>query len=408
MKRLHGFSLVVAATAIAGVAGYLITWWVARQTGLAEYRVFAVFWAFLYLLIGALSGIQQELARATRPLDGPAPIEHNHHARNFAVAAFVAVAALVIGTAPLWERAAFPGHGWALVWPLAIGAASWVLVSIILGSLYGTSQWSAISWIIVVDPVLRLLLLVIALSLTRDLLVLAWLVALPVPVTLLVLSPLLRRRLAVVPETDVGFGRLVWNVSRTVLAAAALSLMVSGFPLALGVTTKGQAAQVGLLILLITLTRAPLIVTVMSLQSFLVVRFRDHAATMWRTFFALLALLLGGAGVLAALAWLLGPPVFAFLFPHDPKPAGSLLAVLVGSSALVAAMCISAAAALSRAEHLVYSVGWVVAAVVTVICLMVPLPLDQRALLALVAGPAAGLLVHGIGIAATRSKVLPS
>jgi len=105
---------------------------------------------------------------------------------------------------------------------------------------------------------------------------------------------------------------------------------------------------------------------------------------------------------------LLGPPVFAFLFPHDPKPAGSLLAVLVGSSALVAAMCISAAAALSRAEHLVYSVGWVVAAVVTVICLMVPLPLDQRALLALVAGPAAGLLVHGIGIAATRSKVLPS
>jgi hypothetical protein len=207
-----------------------------------------------------------------------------------------------------------------------------------------------------------------------------------------------------VPETDVGFGALVWNVARTVFAAAALSLMVSGFPLALGVTTAGQAAQVGLLILLITLTRAPLIVTVMSLQSFLIVRFRDHAATMWRTFFTLISLLFAGAVVLAALAWLLGPPVFSALFPKDPRPDGALLAVLVGSSALVAAMCISAAAALSRSEHLLYSVGWIVAAVVTVLGLLVPLPLVPRAIVALVAGPTAGLLVHAIGIAASRRR----
>ena len=267
MRRLHGFSFIVAATAVAGVAGYVITWWVAREIGLVAYPVFAVFWAFMYVLIGSLSGIQQEVTRATQPAPAPQAGGHNHHARNFALIAALVVAAVIVGSAFLWVSPVFPLSGWALVCPLAVGAASWVFVATILGSLYGTSQWLPIATIVVLDPMIRLAALVVGLSFTHDLAVLGWLVALPVPATIILLSPLLRRRLARVPETDVGIGRLTWNVIRTVVAAAALSLMVSGLPLLLRISTHGQSVELGLLILTITLTRAPLIVTVMSLQA---------------------------------------------------------------------------------------------------------------------------------------------
>jgi O-antigen/teichoic acid export membrane protein len=404
MRRLHGFSFIVAATAVAGAAGYVITWLVAREIGLVDYPVFAVFWAFMYVLIGSLSGIQQEITRATQPEPAPRAGGHNHHARNFALIAALVVAAAIVGSAFLWVGSVFPHSGWTLVWPLAVGAASWVFVATILGSLYGTSQWLPIATIVVLDPMIRLAALVVGLNFTHDLAVLGWLVALPVPATIVLLSPMLKRRLARVPETDVGIGRLTWNVTRTVLAAAALSLMVSGLPLLLRISTQGQSVELGLLILTITLTRAPLIVTVMSLQSFLIVRFRDHASSMWRTLFVVLGLLLAVAVVFAALGWAFGPPIFGWLFPKDPLPAGWLIATLVGSSAMVAAMCITAAAALASSEHFVYSLGWVVAAVVTVASLFVPLPLTPRAVLALFAGPASGLVIHGIGMALVRSR----
>ena len=70
----------------------------------------------------------------------------------------------------------------------------------------------------------------------------------------------------------------------------------------------------------------------------------------------------------------------------------------------VAAMCVSAAAALASSEHFVYSLGWVVAAVVTVAALFVPLPLTTRAVLVVFAGPVAGLAIHGIGLAMVRRR----
>lgn len=408
MRWLHGFPLVVAATAVAGAAGYLITWWVAREIGLVAYPVFAVFWAFMYVLIGSLAGIQQELTRATLPNGHHLSGGHNHHARNFALVAAGVVAVLVIGTAPVWVDVAFPSVGWALVWPLAVGAGSWVLVATIAGSFYGTSQWTPIAAMVVLDPVLRLIALVIALSLTHDVVVLGWLVALPVPTVIAVLWPMLRPRLRRVPEIDVGLARLTWNVMRTVIAAAALSLMVSGLPLLFRISTRGHTAQLGLVILTVTLTRAPLIVTVMSLQSFLIVRFRDRTGSLLRAVLALFGIVGAAAVVLAVLGSLVGPAVFGWLFPNDPRPQGGLIAVLVGSSALVAGLCITAAATLAKSKHLAYSIGWVLAASVTVFALYLPLALTSRVVVALVAGPVCGLVVHFFALAAGRRTLVPS
>jgi O-antigen/teichoic acid export membrane protein len=392
--RLSGFALLLLATVVAGVAAYVVTVLVPAVVGLANYAFFAVFWSSIYLLVGALSGIQQEVTRATRPIGAEATPAHR--ASKFAFVAASVVVVAIVATAPLWVRAVFPTEGWLLVWPLALGAGSYVLVAVLAGSLYGISRWVPLAGLIVADALLRLIALGVVLLFTKNLVALAWAVAVPFPAAIALLWPFIRRSIVGRSELDVGYRAISWNVLRTVLAAASTAAMVSGFPLLLGLASAGQPkAIVGMYILTITLSRAPLIVVAMSLQSFFTVTFRDSVGTFWVVFLRLQAAILAGGLVLAALGWIIGPDVFAFLFPRDPQPDGWFIAVLVLSSALMASLCVTAPAVLARSQHLVYSLGWFAAAVATIVALMLPLDFTARTVTALFVGPAVGLVVHG-------------
>lgn len=393
--RLSGFVIILIATAIAGVISYVVTILVPNRVGPALYVPFAVFWSAIYLVVGALGGIQQEVTRGTHPVPAGEPPRASR-ARNFGLVAGVAIFALVLASAPLWLHAVFPTEGWALVWPLAIGTASFVIVAVLAGSLYGVAAWVPIASMISVDALLRLIGLSITLAFTTDVVALAWAVALPFPVTLLVLWPFIRRSIIGRSELDVGYRSLTWNVARTIVAATATGIMVSGFPLMLGLTSHSvPKALQGMFVLAITLTRAPLIVVAMSLQSYLVVQFRNHASHFWRQFLRLIGIVVAGGAALAIAGWLLGPPIYGVISPTGPQPDRAFFAILVGSSVLVAALCISAPAVLARSQHFVYTAGWVAAAVVTIGTLLLPVDFATRTITALVAGPVIGLLVHG-------------
>jgi hypothetical protein len=313
LNRSNGFSLILAATVIAGVAGYLVTVLVFRQVGAALYATFAVFWAALYLVIGGLSGIQQEITRATHPIEERIN-PRGSRSRNFGVLTGALVFVVIISTAPVWGAAVFSDIGWALAWPLAVGAGSYVLVATLCGSLYGLSRWQSLALMISVDGVLRLAALAIGLAFTHDVIVLAWFVVLPFPLTMLILWPVIRGGLVGRSEVDVSYRALSWNVSRTVLASISTAVLVSGFPLLLGITAQSEnPALVGELIFTITLTRAPLIVTVMSLQSYFIVRFRDHPDEWWKTFLVVQGIIFGSAVCLGVLGWWLGPQVFTWV-----------------------------------------------------------------------------------------------
>jgi O-antigen/teichoic acid export membrane protein len=395
-RRLSGFSVILTATMISGIASYVITWLVPRQIGLADYAVFAVFWSSIYLVVGALFGIQQEVTRGTHPADPTLP-PNPSRARNFGIATGIVVFALVTGSAAAWVRQVFPIDGWSLVWPLAVGAASFVMVAVLGGSLYGVAEWRPLALMMVTDSVMRLVAISIVLLFTTNVVALAWAIAAPFPLTLILLWPFVRRSIIGRSQLDVGYRTLTWNVIRTIVAAASTGVMVSGFPLLLGVTSRSEPQEiVGLFVLTITLTRAPLIVVAMSLQSYFIVSFRDNAEHFWRQFLRIQALIFGAGFVLAPAGWLLGPEVFAFLFPGALRPERAFIAVLVLSSALVGALCVSAPAVLARSQHFVYSAGWVVAAAVTVIALLLPLDFTTRTLLALLSGPIAGLIIHSV------------
>jgi hypothetical protein len=399
-----GANLIVIATGIGGAAGYLITWLVPRATGFADYTVFAIFWGALFFMISALSGIQQEITRATVPRaagDG----RREGQAWRFAVAASVTVLAVMVLTAVFWSEALFSTPGWGLVWPLAVGASSYVVAAVLYGSLYGVKLWKAIAGLMVVEGISRVVVVGAVLAMGGDTVALAWAVVLPIPASIIVGWPYIRARLPGRSRLEVPTRRLLWNTTRTTSASASMGILISGYPAVLGLLSSGaDAAAVGLLIVTTTLVRAPLVVVSMALQSYLIMFFRDNSHRVVAAFLRLAALVVAATAVLGVLALAAGPWVFEILFPDEAGPERWLFVALVASSGLVAVLCISGAAVLSRGSHAVYSAGWVAAAVATIACLLLPLDLVDRTVISLTAAPAVGLAVHLLALLVRRPR----
>ncbi|NUJ89315.1 hypothetical protein HOW07_14975 [Plantibacter sp. MCCC 1A11337] len=399
----NGAVLILLATAVGGGAGYLLQIVTGVALGTAAYASFAVFWSALYLLVSALSGAQQEIARATHPLDrsGALPGETRRApvVRNFTLVAVVGMAAILAGSAWIWVGAVFPDDGWALVPPLILGVSAYLVVAAVSGVLYGLSFWAAAAAMTVIDGVLRFALVGGLLLVTTDTAVLAWGVAVPFAVTPVVLWLFIRRGVVGRFAVDVGPRELSWNVLRTVVAAAATGVMVSGLPLMIQATGDTVSPDAfGSLTYAITLTRAPIVIVVLALQSYLVVVFRSHADAVLGWVARLSALVLVGAGLLALLAWWLGPWALSVLFGRSDVLAGGTIGLLVATAGLVGVLCVTGAATLSRAQHGAFAGGWILAAVVTVGMLLLPLGLHERTILALTVGPLAGLLLQGAAL----------
>jgi len=399
VKRPSAAVLILLATVLAGGSGYLLMPLVAADLGPEGYTAFAVFWAALYLIISALSGVQQEIARATRPRSVSAQVPARPVARNFAVVVAAAVLVVTVASAPLWMGTVFPAQGWSLVWPLAVGVSAYVIVAVVSGVLYGLRVWPFIAALIAVDGVLRLVLVLALLPFTSNLGLIACAVAAPFVLTPLLVWPFVRRHVVNKSELDVTFRPLAWNVARTVVGSTSTGVLISGFPLFLGATSGDESVSaVGALILAITLTRAPIVVAVMSLQSYLVIHFQAQAAAAWPALLRVLALIGAATLVLSALTYWVGSPALALLVGPKYFLEGSVLALLVASAGLVGALCATGPAVLARSQHMVFTAGWVVAAASTVFLLLVPGELETRAIVALAVGPTLGLLVHGVGL----------
>jgi len=393
LRQPSGLSLIIAATGVAAAAGYLVIWLVPREIGLDAYYSFGLFWAAMYFVVGTLSGLQQEVARAAAPVSIDRP--QRGSARNFALVFSAAVFATVIVTAPLWVSTVFPTGGWALVLPLAVASSSYALVAVLAGTLYGLSGWWQLAAMIVVDALLRLIAVVAVASVTTDAAALAWAAAVPFLLTLVVLWPGIRRSVVGAAALDVEMRALTWNVARTILAAASIGVLVSGLPVVIGIaagdTPRALAAA---LFLAVMITRAPVIVVVMSLQSYLLVKFRDQRGGLAPALWRIEAVVLGGGALLALVAALIGPVVFELLYPGQIELAGWFYAVLVLSSALIGGLIVTGSAVLAVGMHRAYTLGWVVAALVTIGSFALTGDLLTRVVIAVVAGPVAGSAVQ--------------
>ncbi|WP_341957029.1 hypothetical protein [Microbacterium sp. LWH13-1.2] len=389
-----GLRWILFATVIAGILGYVIQLLapvLLEQE--ASYVTFSVLWSAVYLCVSAMSGVQQEVTRAARPSTAHAP---NTVLRTFTIAAagVIMVVGIVLGFT--LASSVLPGSAWALAAALCIALAGYLLIAVLSGVMYGLSLWRAVAMLTILDAVIRAIALTVAFALQLPSVVIAFGIAFPFGLTAAVVWIAVRRHVVGKFALDVTFPALARNVTSTVGAAICMGAMISGLPLLIGLTgSSEQASAIGAVILAITLSRAPIVIPVIALQSFLISAvFRERAGIDRKTVARLLLIASGIISVLAVLAAFIGPPIIVLVSAGKFQIDSMMMAVIVLSAGLVAMMCVTGPALVAARRHTVNLIGWVLAAVLTVACLLVPLELHLKVGIALILPVVVGLAVH--------------
>jgi hypothetical protein len=194
--------------------------------------------------------------------------------------------------------------------------------------------------------------------------------------------------------TPGGTATFLRGASHSIAAAGASAILVMGFPVLLKATSGDLGATGGVVILAVTLTRAPLLVPLTAMQGNLIAHFVDQRTHRLRALVTPAAVV-AGLGLLGVLlAGVFGPWLLREGFGAAYRADGELLAWLTAAAVAIASLTLTGAAAVAAALHRAYSVGWVSATVASALLLLLPLGLETRTVVALLCGPMVGIAVH--------------
>ncbi len=394
---------VGTATALTALCGYAVIYLAARDLAPSGFSIFGVFWGAFGLVNGAANGLLQETTREIRSTGylEVSPMTRTHPLR---IAAMIGVAAAVViaGSAPLWSGRVFVEERWLSVGLISVGLAGFCLHATLLGMLAGTNQWTRYGALMVTDAIIRVTVagatVVLGWGLTGFLWAtvagaVAWLI-------LLVASPTVRATARLL--TPGGTATFLRGAAHSVTAAGASAILVMGFPVLLKLTSNELGAQGGVVILAVTLTRAPLLVPLTAMQGNLIAHFVDERSDRLRALIAPAALIAGIGAVGVAAAGLVGPWLLRAAFGPQYDAGGTLLAWLTAAAVAIALLTLTGAAAVAAALHRAYSLGWVGATVASGLLLLLPWgdgSLQTRSVVALLCGPLVGIGVHLVGLA---------
>ncbi len=384
---------VGVATAVTALCGYLVLYLAARDLDPSGFSVFGVFWGAFGLVTGAANGLLQETTRevrSARHADG-APGVH-----PLRVAAVIGVVAgLVIAcSAPIWAPHVFAEARLLSVVLLSVGLAGFCLHATLLGMLAGAGRWTQYGFLMVTDASMRVAVAAATFAVSWGLVgylwatvcgAVAWLV-------LLVASPSTRAAARLVACGDTA--AFLRGAAHAIAAAGASAILVMGFPVLLKATSGDLGATGGVVILAVTLTRAPLLVPLTAMQGNLIAHFVDQRADRFRALAGPSAVVLGLGFLGVLMAWLAGPWLLRVGFGAEYDADGALLAWLTAAAVSIALLTLTGAAAVAAALHRAYSLGWIGATVASTLLLLLPLELETRTVVALLCGPLVGIVVH--------------
>ncbi|TQR83903.1 hypothetical protein D8S82_24505 [Mycobacterium hodleri] len=391
---------VGAATVVSAICGYAVLYLAARDLEPAGFSVFAVFWGAFGLFAGAANGLLQESTREVRQARALVRVPEPRSS-PMRVAAVVGVlsAVAIAGTSPLWSWHVFTESQALSVALLAAGVAGFCVHATLLGMLAGVDRWSQYGSLIVGDAAMRVTVATTTFLIGWGLVGYLWATVAGAIAWLLLLlaSPSSRAaaRLAT-PGTTAVFLR---GASHSIAAAGASAILIMGFPVLLKATSADLGAAGGVVILAVTLTRAPLLVPLTAMQGNLIAHFVDQRDRRLKSLVVPVAALavLGGAAVLVA--GLLGPWLLRTAFGPDYQLGGALLAWFTAAAVMIAVLTLTGAATVAAALHRAYAVGWISATLASTLLLLAPWTLETRTVVALLCGPLAGIAVHLIALA---------
>ena len=394
---------VGTATAVTALCGYAVIYLAARDLAPRGFSVFGVFWGAFGLVTGAAFGLLQETTREVRAASyisdlGAAPVRRTHPLR---VAAMVGVAAAVViaGSSPLWSGRVFVEARWLSVVLLSVGLAGFCLHATLLGMLAGTNHWTSYGALMVTDAVLRVAVAAATFVVGWGLTGFLWATVAGAAAWLMMLAASPTARTAARLLTPGGTATFLRGAAHSITAAGASAILVMGFPVLLKLTSNELGAEGGVIILAVTLTRAPLLVPLTAMQGNLIAHFVDERSDRLRALIAPAAIIggIGAVGVLAA--GVVGPWLLRVAFGPQYQASSALLAWLTAAAVAIAMLTLTGAAAVAAALHRAYAAGWVGATVASGLLLLLPMPLQTRTVVGLLCGPLVGIGVHLVALA---------
>lgn len=387
-----------AALVISGISGFVVTLIAARVLEPARYAEFSTAWASLYMLVAALNGIQQEVSRS---IAAHVAVEDVSRTREEPIGL---LRAAVVCT---------------MVWSLAVCvilcvvvprlpqfATLWLLVPagffiagemLICGLLAGMGRMQEFAYVLILEASTRFLLFVVAAVWGSQMTVSVLFVFAVVPFAAwLLLLPRLRLRL---PRwSDSGAWRSQSLRFMTVGMATLLTgVLTTGIPVVISVAGRhDDPAAVGTLILLITITRAPLMMPLASFQSALVGHFVRLGKRMISRLMAAIVGTLALGVVVAGLAGWLGPELLGLLFGETYGASARTFFWITLSAVGLAVQTETGATALASGSQRAYLASWAVTAAITIGLFFTPIELIARTALALGIGPLIGAILAGV------------
>ncbi|MGV0626071.1 hypothetical protein [Mycolicibacter minnesotensis] len=388
---------VGTATLLSALCGYVVLYLAARDLSPAGFAVFGVFWGAFGLVNGAANGLLQETTREVRfagaQPPGVVPASHTRPLRVAGLAGLVAAGA-VAASSPLWSAQVFVDARWLSVGLLSFGLANFAVHATLLGMLAGANRWTQYGALMVTDAAIRVSVAALTFVIGWGLAGFLWATVAGAVAWLLLLSASPAARSAARLLTPVSTKTFLRGAAHSITAAGASAILVMGFPVLLQATYGELGATGGVVILAVTVTRAPLLVPLTAMQGNLIAYLVDQRGRGLRALGTPAAAIaaLGALGAVAA--GLLGPWLLTAVFGPEYRADGLLLAGLTTAATAIALLTLTGAATVAAALHRGYALGWVGATVASTLLLLVPLDLPVRTVVALLCGPLVGIAVH--------------
>ena len=393
---------VATATALTALCGYAVIYLAARDLAPGGFSVFGVFWGAFGLVTGAANGLMQETTReirSTRRVSAALPVDQPRtHPMRVAMLVGVCAAVVIAGSSPLWSGRVFVEERWLSVALLSVGLAGFCVHATLLGMLAGTDRWTGYGALMVTDAVIRVTVAAATVVLGWRLVGFLWATVAGAVAWLIMLVASPSARAAARLLTPGGAQTFLRGAAHSITAAGASAILVMGFPVLLKLTSNELGAEGGVIILAVTLTRAPLLVPLMAMQGNLIAHFVDARSDRVRALVAPAGIIggIGAVGVLAA--GVVGPWLLRVAFGSQYHASGALLAWLTAAAVAIAMLTLTGTGAVAAALHRAYSLGWVGATVASGLLLLLPLPLQTRTVVGLLCGPLVGIGVHLVAL----------
>lgn len=391
---------VGAATAVSALCGYAVLYLAARDLEPAGFSIFSVFWGAFGLVTGAANGLLQEATREVRSArhrdlsGGPTT-----HPMRIAGLVGIVAALVIAASSPLWSGHVFAESRALSVVLLSVGLAGFCLHATLLGMLAGVNRWTEYGALMVTDAGTRVAVAAATFVLGWGLAGFLWATVAGAVAWLIMLIAAPAARMAAGLLTAGSPATFLRGAGHSIAAAGASAILVMGFPVLLKATSGDLGAAGGVVILAVTLTRAPLLVPLTAMQGNLIAHFVDQRDKRLRALLAPAAAVAGLGAVGVAAAGLLGPWLLRVAFGEEYLAGGALLAWLTAAAVAIAMLTLTGAATVAAALHRAYALGWIIATVAAVALLLLPLGLEERTVIALLCGPLVGIAVHLVALA---------